>query len=651
MDSSKQFAGQNAQLSISQSSVASIISMLRGGIYSNPLESCLREVISNAWDANQSNITGIPVEVYVNGTEISIVDHGPGMSHEFMMNSYTGLAVSTKNKDEFSKGTDIGGFGIGRLTPLNVASKFTISTVNGGSKGIYVLSEETGLTCISYERTVETEGTTVSFDLASFMRSNLEFPYKGEEENLEQIKYLIADRVETTIKALCKFSITPIYFYDLNSSPDVNKLGGDIPVEDGYSMIEDVNRTYIRYGWITYEVSLSEIGIFDKYKPSKYDLLVPHVEPGTIDIVSSRESVAYTSKTKASLKEAFNYAYQDRLRIIEEESRQIHTFNKLLAFIRREDVVSRGGSWKGLSEAKIKQFFNSNLEMKKYFIQKYAYAPDRLKSYDFYKTYGMYASLTYLYDCGEDPKWFKARIKKYLYDTNLTEVVVLSDPKGSFDKDLLQILDLLPKVVNLEKPKPPKKTKASTPVDTLKHVEFFPRRLEDKVIYEDVDYLYIISEKGEPKYNEYAWTTLRVIQQMLGDERPIVILPRTKKRFEKLNNWSNADTLFSDLLEKYESDYIKLRQHTIDISYDYDYYFYIRFGSWVNTLPKDVLKYVSAQFFSKAIERHLGAYYPNTTQPIKYSAKEKYPELDTLLGCISGHPSMVQYLESYNSTH
>ena len=135
---------------------------------------------------------------------------------------------------------------------------------------------------------------------------------------------------------------------------------------------------------------------------------------------------------------------------------------------------------------------------------------------------------------------------------------------------------------------------------------------------------------------------------MLGDDRPIVVLARTKKRFEKLNNWSNVDTLIPKLIETYKEDYKKLRYNLVD--FKKSDYLYLHVDEWVKNLPKDILQYVSAFFFSKKLERHIHKYSSDPQNGKEYYALENYPCLTAMLKTACANPEVVEYFHCYNAT-
>ena len=110
-------------------------------LYSNKIGSIVREIVSNAADANQENNSTKPVEIHLeslltDSLELTVKDYGKGLSPDLIKNTYTQYFASTKrNTNE-----QIGGWGIGAKTPLSYAKSFYLITHHEDKKYKYLVS-------------------------------------------------------------------------------------------------------------------------------------------------------------------------------------------------------------------------------------------------------------------------------------------------------------------------------------------------------------------------------------------------------------------------------------------------------------------------------------------------------------------------------
>lgn len=157
--------------------------------YSNPYTASLREYVSNAHDSHVEAGVTRPVEVTLPTSfepTLIIRDFGVGMSHEDVINIYSGFGFSTKDTtDEL-----IGGFGIGSKSGLAFSDQFSVSSVKDNLKNVFVATRENG--GISYKfafenvPTDEENGVTVSIPVSrvhEFSEDIVSFVLAGWSKN------------------------------------------------------------------------------------------------------------------------------------------------------------------------------------------------------------------------------------------------------------------------------------------------------------------------------------------------------------------------------------------------------------------------------------------------------------------------------------
>ena len=104
---------QEFKTSIDPKNLEFITTLLSSNLYSNPEQSFIREIVSNAWDSHvEAGTTDTPVIIRYkwgdnSSWEITIRDFGTGISPERFKNIFCNIGSSTKREsNEF-----IGGFG------------------------------------------------------------------------------------------------------------------------------------------------------------------------------------------------------------------------------------------------------------------------------------------------------------------------------------------------------------------------------------------------------------------------------------------------------------------------------------------------------------------------------------------------------------
>lgn len=126
--------------SIDPKNLEFITTLLSSNLYSDPEQSFIREIVSNAWDSHvEAKTTDTPVIVRFNsdsnGYKVTIRDFGTGLSPQRFQEVYCNIGSSTKREsNEF-----IGGFGIGKYSSLACSNTVYITSYYEGKAYIYVM--------------------------------------------------------------------------------------------------------------------------------------------------------------------------------------------------------------------------------------------------------------------------------------------------------------------------------------------------------------------------------------------------------------------------------------------------------------------------------------------------------------------------------
>lgn len=117
-----------------------ITTLLSSNLYSDPEQSFIREIVSNAWDSHvEAGTTNVPVIIKFRDTpedkSVTIRDYGTGLSPERFQEVYCMIGSSTKREsNEY-----IGGFGIGKYSSLACSNTVYITSYYEGIAYYYVM--------------------------------------------------------------------------------------------------------------------------------------------------------------------------------------------------------------------------------------------------------------------------------------------------------------------------------------------------------------------------------------------------------------------------------------------------------------------------------------------------------------------------------
>lgn len=90
---------QEFKTGIDPKNIEFITTLLSSNLYSNPEQSFIREIVSNAWDSHmEAGTTNTPVIIKVDehNNNITIRDYGTGLSPERFKEVYCNIGSSTK---------------------------------------------------------------------------------------------------------------------------------------------------------------------------------------------------------------------------------------------------------------------------------------------------------------------------------------------------------------------------------------------------------------------------------------------------------------------------------------------------------------------------------------------------------------------------
>lgn len=303
---------QENRVGIDTANVDFITNILTSSLYSNPLQSFLRETISNAYDSQvEAGNEEHPIILYIEQLSnagyysqlntyfnISIRDYGTGLSPERFDQIYKFIGSSTKRESN----DYIGKWGLGRLSCLSVADKATVTSYYNGTKYSYMMYKNDGGINIDRINTSETDspnGLEVNVKVTTNLKN-----LRTALESLVLFENLIIKYTSTGSVDSC-YEIRQ--FVENFNNRKIIKYKSYVVIPEWCESITS-SRT-IAHGKVLYPCNVS-YGIFKNYSYA-FNNVIPTLEIGTVSITPSRESLLYDAKTDKALKEAWEKADEE----------------------------------------------------------------------------------------------------------------------------------------------------------------------------------------------------------------------------------------------------------------------------------------------------------------------------------------------------
>lgn len=296
-------------------------------IYSNKVGSIVREITSNAYDANIESGTEMPVEVEIREEDplspgaatVRIRDYGIGLSPERLQETYSVYFKSTKRDTD----KEIGGFGIGAKSPLSYVDSFTILTNVKGTFYHYVIfkgEEAPTIQLMDEDTTSEPDGTTVIIPI----KSGDSYEFRNEMES--QLRFF--DNINYT---------------NCNISNDYQIVRGDnfiLRLEDGEVSRHRGHGIEASVGKVAYPLDLQQL---KSKKAIPYDIyewdfdLSLLFDIGELSVTVNRETLEYNEKTVTAITEKFKALRKE----LEGLTTEVPEFDDLFAYIRHNNLDNR----------------------------------------------------------------------------------------------------------------------------------------------------------------------------------------------------------------------------------------------------------------------------------------------------------------------
>lgn len=301
---------------ISEKNLSLVLDNVTKNLYSDPIGAFVRELTSNAVDANKRNYNSekVKVRIYKESDSIyfEVKDEGKGMTPKVFEEVYMSWFESDKRNDN----GQIGGWGIGSKSPLAYTEYYELSTIAEGIQYDYEIVRQAPApvaTLINSFATNKKSGTTV----------------KVEVKNSDDWKLHMA-----TVKQLVYFDnvivTNEIYYYD-NHFKILDHPLFMVRSDEKYPFDKDM---HIVIGQVAYPINWNLLGIPRVRVPVglKFDI-------GEIPVDLSREVIRYVDdadnaidvksviiKRVKEAKEVLKQLYLERLTLFELKD-YVHAIN------------------------------------------------------------------------------------------------------------------------------------------------------------------------------------------------------------------------------------------------------------------------------------------------------------------------------------
>jgi len=305
----------SAKFSLKDENLAHVFNILRNNLYSDKILAVIREISTNAYDANVENgKSQEPIHVTLPNVYdpiLKIRDFGKGLSEYDVFNIFSSYGASTKrNSNSF-----VGTLGMGSKSPFAYAPSFTVTSYHGGMKKVFeAYIDETEIGTISKiieEKSDEPTGVEVTVavrkeDINQFIKTAREF-YMWFTPMPTFFGYSLERTIGEYLNGLKKI-------YDSK----YGKL-----YYDQYNSMGSSTNLFVRMGNICYPVTNFN-NINSWMSGSGYKLVID-VQIGEVTFTTSRESLEMKQLTVSTINKYLDIIREDVVKVWQQELDSIAT--------------------------------------------------------------------------------------------------------------------------------------------------------------------------------------------------------------------------------------------------------------------------------------------------------------------------------------
>ena len=282
---------------------ALLMNMIISNQYADPLKAACREALQNALDANkEAGNQHLPIVINLPTTEdpqLTISDSGNGIDAERFNTVYKTIGQSTKSSDN----DFMGGYGMGRLSMLAVASQVLINSVAGGiyyQHSAYIKQTgNIGFATFSAEPTLLPSGTQIVIPIDPKDHHEVNKHIKELTEWVEQpVEVYLHGNLCSNIQNTEEWSLRGCYkdcawYFKPRancSSVVITVLQGDLPYQPSGKLYTDL-KDHINDSDSKWNLSYG----------SSYNELVIRMPVGSLELTQSRESLRISDSNREAL--------------------------------------------------------------------------------------------------------------------------------------------------------------------------------------------------------------------------------------------------------------------------------------------------------------------------------------------------------------
>lgn len=278
------------EVGVSTNNAKKTIMLLTSKLYSEPINSFIREISSNAWDSHVEAGVDEPIILSIekdpldrNFIKVSFRDFGVGLSPERFNTVYRFLGETTKeDSNDF-----IGAYGLGKFSPLSVVDMVPITSFYNGVRYSYLMYKNgmgINIDLVDSTDTDERNGLLVEVKVESSKYFNVLNGIKKQLRFFENI--YIKDTYGTTGGK--SINESKIKHYNSFSVSTLERGSGGLTILNGkveYDFVGDTINDVVPANLKKLVEMLEDCDVAMRF------------EIGELDLVPSRESLHYTEKT------------------------------------------------------------------------------------------------------------------------------------------------------------------------------------------------------------------------------------------------------------------------------------------------------------------------------------------------------------------